>query len=142
MKNSNCLRNSFHPFAASVLVVATMLAASAAFAGGRNAPEKGAMQLLKPNAASAGVPASAPTKMNLTPCSQCKNVSVTLTHMERGHIQTPAVSQRHLCPGCEQKQVTTGVGKAARTEVKHICSNTATGKASCCVAQVTPKAAK
>jgi hypothetical protein len=137
MKSSKYLLKS--RMATLALAAFAALTFHAAFAG--NEAVKGASQLTRPVGTSAAMPAASRTEAAM-PCPKCKDEVVNRVSTEKGHIKTTAAGVKHLCPACEQKLVTSGVGKAARNVVKHTCGYSTNGDASCCVAQSTAKAVK
>jgi len=132
MKISHNLQNPLTLAATIALAVAAILANHTALAGG-NGLVKGATLLTQPSSIS--TPASVPLKTGAMSCAKCKDEAVTRVSTEKGHIQTSSTSQQHMCGACEQKLATTGVGKAAQTELKHSCGNAEIAPASCCMAQ-------
>jgi len=51
----------------------------------------------------------------------------------RGGKNRTATIQRHGCPGCETKIVTEGTGKQAHSVPKHVCRESLSKEASCCM---------
>jgi hypothetical protein len=66
-------------------------------------------------------------------CPKCKTITVAYVETTKGHIQENKVKQEHLCPGCETKIETKGVGKAAKQEVVHVCKKCGSKDIMCCV---------
>lgn len=67
-------------------------------------------------------------------CPKCKETWVKVVQpMAKGGRQETANVQRHECPGCEQKLVVEGVGKQAKSVVKHACKHCGSKEAFCCV---------
>jgi hypothetical protein len=55
-------------------------------------------------------------------CPKCKDIWVKVAQpIGKGGRQETAIIQRHECPGCNTKIVTEGVGKQAKSVVKHTC---------------------
>ena len=59
--------------------------------------------------------------------------TVNYVTTEKGHIQTTATGEKHLCPGCQTTIETTGHGKAKKDEVKHVCQKCGSKDVMCCV---------
>lgn len=67
-------------------------------------------------------------------CPKCKDTWVKVVQpMGKGGRQETANIQRHECPGCDTKIVTEGVGKQAKSVVKHTCKQCGSEDVSCCV---------
>lgn len=67
-------------------------------------------------------------------CPKCKDTWVKVVQpMGKGGRQETANIQRHECPGCDTKIVTEGVGKQAKSVVKHTCKQCGSEDAYCCV---------
>mgnify|MGYP007051386065 FL=1 len=67
-------------------------------------------------------------------CPKCKDTWVKVVQpMGKGGRQETANIQRHECPGCDTKIVTEGVGKQAKSVVKHTCRQCGSEDVSCCV---------
>lgn len=67
-------------------------------------------------------------------CPKCKDTWVKVVQpMGKGGRQETANIQRHECPGCDTKIVTEGVGKQAKSVVKHTCKQCGSEDMSCCV---------
>jgi hypothetical protein len=67
-------------------------------------------------------------------CPKCKDTWVRVVQpMGKGGRQETATVQRHECPGCDTKIVTEGVGKQAKSVVKHTCKQCGSEDVSCCV---------
>lgn len=67
-------------------------------------------------------------------CPKCKDTWVkVLQPMGKGGRRETANIQRHECPGCHTKIVTEGVGKQAKSVVKHTCKQCGSEDVSCCV---------
>lgn len=64
-------------------------------------------------------------------CPKCKSVVVQTVTTEKGHIKLMTPGEKHLCPGCNSTITVVGVGKGAKTEVKHVCEKCG-GSAFCC----------
>jgi len=98
-------------------------------------PKGGAAKLVKPIVTSANVMNPKSDVTTEMACPKCKIVTATYTNIEKGHIKTTTLGQKDLCPTCEQKFVTVGVGKAKQNIVKHICKESGRMDGSCCVAK-------
>ena len=67
-------------------------------------------------------------------CPKCKDTWVRVVQpMGKGGRQETANIPRHECPGCNTKIVTEGVGKQAKSVVKHTCKECGSEDAYCCV---------
>jgi predicted RNA-binding Zn-ribbon protein involved in translation (DUF1610 family) len=66
-------------------------------------------------------------------CPKCKTMTLAYVETTKGHIKEDKVKQEHLCPGCQTKIETRGVGKAARQEVLHVCQKCGSKDVMCCV---------
>ncbi len=97
------------------------------------AQEKSASRLMKPITTSADVAGLKEGDMVAMACSKCKTITVTYIKTERGHIKTTTTGEEHLCPGCEQKFVVVGEGKAKHDVVTHVCKKCGSTDAFCCV---------
>jgi len=65
-------------------------------------------------------------------CAKCKSVTVENVNIEKGHIKTVTLGEKHLCPGCGGTIEIVGQGKG-KTEVrKHTCSKCGDDSAFCC----------
>jgi len=62
-----------------------------------------------------------------------KTITVTYVETTKGHIKEEKAKQEHLCPGCQTKIETQGVGKAAKDEVVHVCNKCGSKDVMCCV---------
>ena len=116
------------------LVLAVVGITAVPVAGG--AQEKGAELLVESSRVS---PAAETQEMKggcsaMTACPECKDRAVTVRRSvgKGGRVETATVN-RHECPTCNTKSVTTGTGKAASTQVMHVCENTKA--AACCAMQ-------
>lgn len=65
-------------------------------------------------------------------CAKCKSVMVQRVNIEKGHIKTMTVGEKHLCPGCKSTIRVVGTGKGARDEVKHTCEKCGDDSTFCC----------
>jgi hypothetical protein len=93
------------------------------------AQEKGAQLLLKPSGVNATAAATGCPAMSA--CPKCKDTAVTVAQPGgRGGRVENATVLRHECDNCSTRSVTTGTGKAASTQVVHVCQNTKA--AACC----------
>lgn len=75
-------------------------------------------------------------------CAKCKTVYTTRVRqgvkgaeLLMAHGQTTELIGTHTCPGCGGKWTITGVGKGAKTELKHSCSMCGDDSAFCCAAK-------
>lgn len=67
-------------------------------------------------------------------CPKCKETWVTVVQPPaKGDQRDTATIQRHECPGCKTTLVTEGVGKQAKSVVKHVCTMCGSTEAFCCV---------
>ena len=66
-------------------------------------------------------------------CPKCKTIAVHYVETTKGHIKDDKVKLEHLCPGCQTKIETTGVGKAAKDAVVHSCKKCGSEDVMCCV---------
>lgn len=68
-------------------------------------------------------------------CPKCKNSWATIAPPPGKTGAVPEVKKvlRHECPGCEQKFVTEGHGKAKTDKLVHVCKNCGSEDAFCCV---------
>lgn len=66
-------------------------------------------------------------------CPKCKTITVAYVETTKGHIKEEKLKQEHLCPGCQTKIETKGVGKAAKQEVVHVCKECGSHDVMCCV---------
>ncbi|MEK7675160.1 MAG: glycogen-binding domain-containing protein [Verrucomicrobiota bacterium] len=65
-------------------------------------------------------------------CAKCKSVAVTRVTLEKGHVKTSIVSEKHLCPGCQTSIVVTGFGKGKKLVPVHVCKNCGDDSLYCC----------
>lgn len=126
----------------SIIKTITIIAAVAILgaAGQLNAQEKGsakggAGQLMKQIKTPAEADALKPGDSMAMVCAKCKSVVVHNVTVEKGHIKTMTVGEKHLCPGCNSTITVVGVGKGpngAHNEVKHVCGKCGSDSAFCC----------
>jgi hypothetical protein len=111
------------------------LALVLATAGTAQAQEKGAQKLmqLKPIKTTQDIEALQPGDAVVMSCPKCKTITVNYVETTKGHIKDGKVKQEHLCPGCETKIETKGVGKVAKNEVAHVCKKCGSEDLMCCV---------
>jgi uncharacterized protein with PIN domain len=94
------------------------------------AQEKGATQLMQHKTAAA-VETASPAVMS---CPKCKDALVTVTEKTAKTVM-PEIKRQvlsHQCPGCANKEMTEGHGKAKTTKTIHTCAESANNTASCC----------
>jgi len=121
------------------LTRATLIVAVAGFALLMNAvlaQEKGAERLMKLQRLNtpADVQKVEAGDTIVMSCPKCKDTWVKVVQpMGKGGRQETANIQRHECPGCDTKIVTEGVGKQAKSVVKHTCKQCGSEDMSCCV---------
>jgi len=65
-------------------------------------------------------------------CVKCKSITVHNVNTEKGHIKTMTLGEKHLCPGCNSTIEVVGVGKGAKTKVKHVCKACGDNSVFCC----------
>ena len=117
--------------AASVAVV--VIATGLLFTPTALAQGKGASKLMKPITSYNDVTSLKDGDMVAMACPKCKTISITYITTEKGHIKTGTPGEEHLCPGCEQKFVTIGQGKAKHDTITHVCKKCGSKDAFCCV---------
>ena len=67
-------------------------------------------------------------------CPKCKTSWIKeVQAVGKGGQKESVTIQRYECPGCETKIVTEGIGKAAKTVLKHVCKQCGSKDAFCCV---------
>lgn len=116
-----------------LVVLAMMVSMTLMFAGTANAQQKGASKLMKPIASYSDVANLQDGDMVAMACPKCKTITVTYIQTEKGHIKTATPGEEHLCPGCEQKFVVVGEGKAKHDTITHVCKKCGSTDAFCCV---------
>ncbi len=131
MKKETLLKNLL---ISSGLAVALMLAT----AGTAQAQEKGSAKggsslLLKPVKTTQDIEALQSGDAVVMSCPKCKTITVNYVETTKGHIKEDKAKQEHLCPGCQSKIETKGVGKAAADKVTHVCKKCGTEDVLCCV---------
>lgn len=118
----------------STLAVALMLATTwTAQAQEKGSAKGGATLLLKPIKTAQDIEALKPGDAVVMSCPKCKTITVTYVETTKGHIKEEKAKQEHLCPGCQTKIETQGVGKAAKDEVVHVCKKCGSKDVMCCV---------
>ena len=118
----------------SSLAVALMVATTwTAQAQEKGSAKGGATLLLKPIKTTQDLEALKPGDAVVMTCPKCKSTTVTYVETTKGHIKDEKVKIEHLCPGCETKIETTGIGKAAKGEVSHVCKKCGSTDVMCCV---------
>ena len=116
------------------LAVALMLATAATTqAQEKGSAKGGASLLLKPINTTQDIDALQPGDAVVMSCPKCKTITVHYVETTKGHIKEDKVKQEHLCPGCESKIETKGVGKTAKSEVVHVCKKCGSSDVMCCV---------
>lgn len=120
------------------LLLCSSLALVLATAGTAQAQEKGSAKggatlLLKPIKTVPDIEVLKPGDAVVMSCPKCKTMTVTYVETTKGHIKEQKVKTEHLCPGCETKIETKGVGKAAKDEVAHVCKKCGSKDVMCCV---------
>jgi predicted RNA-binding Zn-ribbon protein involved in translation (DUF1610 family) len=120
----------------STLIACGVLAAIVSVAGVSEAQEKGAERLLKLQRLDtvADIQKVQPGDTVVMSCPKCKDtwVKVVQPPGKGGRVETASVVQ-HQCPSCGAKIETTGVGKQATTQVKHVCTHCGSTEAFCSV---------
>jgi hypothetical protein len=67
-------------------------------------------------------------------CPKCKSMYVTRVVRENKPGKSYEIgATEHLCPGCDNKIVLKGHGKAAKPEITHLCKQCDSKDAFCCV---------
>jgi hypothetical protein len=115
---------------------AVALLASAALpvhAQEKGSAKGGATLLLKPIKATGDIEALKPGDAVVMSCPKCKTITVTYVETTKGHVKEEKAKLEHLCPGCQTKIETKGVGKGASTEVTHVCNKCGSHDVMCCV---------
>jgi hypothetical protein len=116
---------------AVALIVAT---AGTAQAQDKGSAKGGSSQLLlKPIKTTQDIAALQPGDAVVMSCPKCKTITVNYVETTKGHIKEEKVKQEHLCPGCQTKIETKGVGKAAKDAVVHTCKQCGSADVMCCV---------
>lgn len=93
----------------------------------------GATLLLKPVKTMEDVETLKPGDAVVMSCPKCKTITVSYVETTKGRVKEEKTKQEHLCPGCETKIETKGVGKGAQTEVTHVCKKCGSKDIMCCV---------
>jgi hypothetical protein len=101
-----------------------------------SAQEKGAQKLmqLKPIKTVQDIETLEAGDAVVMSCPKCK--TITVAYIEPTFKATEPkekVKMEHLCPGCETKIETRGVGKAGKQEVVHTCQKCGSKDIMCCV---------
>jgi hypothetical protein len=65
-------------------------------------------------------------------CAKCKSVMIHNVTMQKGHVKSMTVGEKHLCPGCSSTIKVVGVGHGAHDEVKHVCEKCGEDSVFCC----------
>ncbi|MBI4324410.1 MAG: hypothetical protein HY674_04030 [Chloroflexi bacterium] len=65
-------------------------------------------------------------------CAKCTSVPVTHVNIQKGHVKTSIVSEKHLCPGCQTAIVVTGFGKGKKLVPVHTCKDCGDDSLYCC----------
>lgn len=131
MKNRINISNKFLP------VIALMVAAwlpPAANAADEMKPMKGGEHLMMLSNIKTRAQAEQlqPGDSMAMVCAKCRSVMVQRVNLDKGHIKTMTVGEKHLCPGCNSTIKVVGTGKGARDEVKHTCEKCGDDSAFCC----------
>lgn len=117
-------------FAAIVAFTITAVAADTGTAKGG----AGELMKLKPIKTAEDVTALKAGDQVVMACPKCKSIYVTRVVKENKPGQTREVAvTEHLCPGCGNKIVFKGHGKAGKEEIVHICKSCGSEDAFCCV---------
>ena len=119
--------------AASLAVVLGLAMPFTGIAQEKGSGKGGASQLLKPIKTTQDIEALQPGDAVVMSCAKCKTIAVHYVETTKGHIKDDKVKQEHLCPGCQTKIETTGVGKAAKDAVVHACKKCGSEDVMCCV---------
>lgn len=102
-----------------------------------SAQEKGATKLIQLNSIKTVADAEAvqPGDTVIMSCPKCKDSWVTIVTPSTKTGAKPETSTvaRHECPGCENKYVTEGHGKAKTSKLVHTCKMCGSEDAFCCV---------
>ena len=79
--------------------------------------------------------AVAPGDTVVMSCPKCKDswMTVVPTPGKTGAVPDTKQVVRHECPGCEQKYLTEGHGKAKTDKLVHVCKHCGSEDAFCCV---------
>ncbi len=123
-------------------VLAVALSLTLLFAGALMAEEKGASKLMKRITSFEDVKGLTDGDIVAMACPKCKTITLTYISTEKGHIKTATPGQEHLCPGCEQKFIVVGQGKAKHDTVTHVCKQCGSTNAFCCVLRQGSEATK
>lgn len=68
-------------------------------------------------------------------CAKCKSVVVERVNVEKGHIKTVTVGEKHMCPGCKSTIEVVGQGRGKTDAVKHVCKACGDDSAFCCASK-------
>jgi hypothetical protein len=115
---------------AVALIVAT---AGTVQAQEKGSAKGGSSQLLKPIKTTQDIATLQAGDAVVMSCPKCKTIMVNYVETTRGQIKDEKVKQEHLCPGCQTKIETKGVGKAAKDTVVHACKKCGSEDVMCCV---------
>ena len=90
---------------------------------------------LKPIATVADAEAVKAGDMVVMSCPKCKETWVTVVEQptKTGAKADSKTLLRHACPGCENKIVSEGHGKAKTDKIVHVCKKCGSEDAYCCV---------
>ena len=90
---------------------------------------------LKPIKSLADAQAVTPGDTVVMSCPKCRDSWMTIVPMpaKTGAVPDKKTVQRHECPGCENKYVTEGHGKAKTDKLVHVCKKCGSEDAFCCV---------
>jgi hypothetical protein len=95
-------------------------------------PMKGGPHMLELIKTQADADALKPGDTMVMVCSKCKSVMMHNVTIEKGHIKTMTVGEKHLCPGCNSTIEVVGTGKGKHDEVKHTCAKCGDDSVFCC----------
>lgn len=127
MKNTNPSGNRFARYSFIIAVATLAWLPSHALA-----QVKGAQLLMTRVTTAAQVEDLKPGDMMAMVCTKCKTVAIETVTTEKGHIKMMTVGSKHMCPGCDSVVTVVGVGKGAKTEVKHVCVKCGDDTIFCC----------
>ena len=109
---------------------------TAAAADTKGSAKGGASDLmqLKPIKTAEDIAALKPGDQVVMACPKCKSIYVTRVIKENKPGKSYEVAAtEHLCPGCGNKIVMKGHGKAGKEEITHVCKTCGSKDAFCCV---------
>jgi hypothetical protein len=114
----------------AVLTATTSLTAAEQAKGGQRM-----VQMMKPLKTAEDVQAIKEGDMVAMACPKCKTISYSYVDRSEKGVNKPVKTiVKDMCPGCDTKIVTTGVGKQAKNEIEHTCKQCGSHEAFCCVA--------